>query len=169
MPRLAGVSLVVLALAACSTRTLETPPYSSPAMIEPPQPASIVGQGAYRRETGGHVTCAGYSVALIPDSPRYAHRLEALYGPPAARLMEPAAEVKARSAKLPASPDTVEPFATSTCDANGAFGFPNVPAGGYFLIAHVKQKPATNHVEDYVILERVSLQPGQAADISLAP
>jgi hypothetical protein len=169
MPRLAGVLLVVLALAACSTQSLQTPAYAPPAVVAPPAPASIVGHGAFRRESGGHVTCAGFSVALVADSPSSTRRIEALYGPPAARLMEPVAEVKARSAKLPPSTDAIEPAATSTCDVHGAFGFPSVPSGGYFLIAHVKQKPAQSGVEDYVILERVFLEPGEAADISLAP
>lgn len=169
MLRLAGVSLIALALAACSTQSLQAPVYAPPPVATPPAPASIVGHGAYRRETGSRVTCAGFSVALMPDSPRSTRRIEALYGPPSGRIMEPSAEVKARAAKLGPSPDNVEPIATSACDAHGAFGFPGVPPGGYFLIAHVKQKPAQGGVDDYVILERVYLEPGEAADISLSP
>jgi hypothetical protein len=164
MPRLVGVMLLVFALAACSSRELETPAYG-PVGAFPPAPASIVGQGAYRREGGAWVSCAGYSVALMPDSPGFVHRVEQLYGTPSARLMASVAEVKARSARLPPSP---EPAATSTCDAEGQFRFSGVPAGGYFLIARVKKSTGAR-AEDYVILERLMLDAGATANVSLAP
>jgi hypothetical protein len=83
-------------------------------------------------------------------------------------MMQPIAEVKARSAKLPPSPDTA-PVASTGCDPRGVFTFRGLNPGGYFLLVRVKVKPAPGGAGDYVILQPVDVQPGQNTDIALAP
>jgi predicted small lipoprotein YifL len=165
--RAALIVLSALTLAACGTTGPAYVPPSLPAAPPPPPPpGAIQGHGAFRL-ADGHATCAGFSVALMPDRPRYRARFQALYGS-VGRVMEPVAEVKARSARLPASPDTA-PIASASCDARGEFDFPSVVSDHYFLIMHVKVKPAQIGHDDYVLLQPVNVEPGQTAVVTLAP
>ena len=163
------VALPALALAACGTMNagpsyLPPPPQAPPP--PPPPPGAIQGHGAFRLPDG-RATCAGFSVALMPDLPRYRSRIQALYGS-TGRVMEPVSEVKARSAKLPASPDTA-PIASASCDARGEFAFPSVVSDRYFLIMHVKVRPAQIGHDDYVLLQPVAVSPGETTVVTLAP
>ncbi len=166
--RAALIVLSALILAACGT--MRGPSYPAPPPIAepppPPAPGAIEGHGAFRL-ADGRASCAGFSVALMPDRPRYRARFQALYGS-AGRVMEPVAEVKARSARLPASPDTA-PIASASCDARGEFAFPSVVSDRYFLIMHVKVRPAQIGHDDYVLLQPVNVQPGQTTVVTLAP
>jgi hypothetical protein len=166
--RVALIVLSALTLAACGTTggPAFAPPALPVAPPPPPPPGAILGHGAFRL-ADGRASCAGFSVALMPDLPRYRNRVQALYGS-TGRVMEPVAEVKARSARLPPSPDTA-PIASASCDARGEFGFPSVVSDRYFLIMHVKVKPAQIGHDDYVLLQPVSVQPGQTTVVTLAP
>ncbi len=168
MPRrVAFIALSALTLAACGTTGPSfVPPELAAPPPPPPPPGAIEGHGAFRL-ADGRATCAGFSVALMPDRPRYRARFQALYGS-TERTMEPVSEVKARSAKLPASPDTA-PIASASCDARGEFGFPSVVSDRYFLIMHVKLKPASVGHDDYVLLQPVTVTPGQTTVVTLAP
>jgi predicted small lipoprotein YifL len=166
--RAALIVLSALTLAACGTTGgpsyLPPPPVAAPP--PPPPPGAIEGHGAFRL-ANGRATCAGFSVALMPDRPRYRARFEALYGS-TSRVMEPVAEVKARSARLPASPDTA-PIASASCDVHGEFGFPSVVGDRYFMIMHIKVRPAQIGHDDYVLLQPVVVTPGQTTVVALTP
>jgi len=166
--RVVLIVLSALALAGCASE--RGPSYPAPPPIAepppPPAPGAIEGHGAFRL-ADGRASCAGFSVALMPDRPRYRARFQALYGS-TGRVMEPVAEVKARSARLPPSPDTA-PIASASCDARGEFAFPSVVSDRYFLIMHVKVKPAQIGHDDYVLLQPVGVQPGQTTVVTLAP
>ena len=170
LPRAAVLAIPVLLLAACQSE-LGAPgyPVAPGPQAPPPPPASggIDGTGAFHLSSGGRVSCAGYSVALMPDLARYRRRIVELYGT-TVRAMEPIGEVRDRSTKAPASPDTA-PVASATCDAKGDFQLRGLNPGGYFLLARVKVRPAPAGGGDYVIIEPVDVQPGQIADVSLAP
>ena len=166
--RAALIVLSAMTLAACGT--MGGPAYAPPplpvAPPPPPPPGAILGHGAFRL-ANGRASCAGFSVALMPDLPRYRNRVQALYGS-TGRVMEPVAEVKARSARLPPSPGTA-PIASASCDARSAFSFPSVVSDRYFLIMHVKVKPAQIGHDDYVLLQPVTVNPGQTTVVTLAP
>ena len=166
--RAALIALSALSLAACASQRgpnyPAAPPIGEPS--PPPAPGAIEGHGAFRL-ADGHATCAGFSVALMPDRPRYRARFQALYGS-VGRVMEPVAEVKARSARLPPSPDTA-PIASASCDVRGEFAFPSVVSDRYFLIMHVKVRPAQIGHDDYVLLQPVNVQSGQTTVVTLAP
>jgi hypothetical protein len=165
--RAAALALPALMLAACGT-TLQSPfsPPTPPVRQAPP-PGALRGHGAFRLASGARVSCAGLSVALTPDQPRYRRRVQALYDT-TDQAMEPVGDVKARSARLPPSPDTA-PIASAACDAHGEFSFPALAADDYFVIAHVKVRPPENGNSDYVIMKRVAILPSEATDVSLAP
>jgi hypothetical protein len=163
-------ALPVLLLAACQTLTgagFRPPPPPPAPPPPPPPPGGIDGHGAFRLSQGPRVTCAGFSVALMPDFVRYRRRIEALYGA-TSPVMEPIGEVKARSARLPPSPDTA-PVASTTCDVHGAFSFRGLNPGGYFLLARVRVRPPLAGGNDYVIVQPVDIQPDQNTDVTLAP
>lgn len=156
-----------LLLAACETQ-LGGPAYPpQPPIAAPPSPGAIAGHGAFRMASGQRVTCAGLSVALMPDLPRYRRRIEELYGT-TGRAMATVADVKARSARLAPSPDT-QPINSVACDSVGDFAFPSLAPGGYFMIAHVHVRPADPAHNDYVILLPVSVGSGTTSDAVLGP
>jgi hypothetical protein len=156
----------VVLLAACTTNEV-APVYTPPTPVAPPPPGAIAGHSAFRLASGQRVSCAGYSVALMPDLPRYRRRIQALYGADT-RAMASVPDVKARSAKLPPSPDTA-PIASAACDTHGEFSFQGLRAGTYFLIAHVKVKPADAAHNDYVMLQALAVEAGTTTDIVLGP
>ena len=166
--RATALVLPALLLAACGT-TMHGPAYPPPPvpLPPPPPPGAVEGHGAFHTASGARVTCAGFSVALMPDAARYRRRVLELYNT-TDRAMEPVADVKARSAKLPPSPDTA-PIASASCDAHGEFAFANVVPEAYFLIAHVKVRPAAAGRDDFVVLRWINVPPGASADVSLAP
>lgn len=165
--RLALLLVPALLLAACETNVLGPTYPVPPPVAAPAPPGGIAGHGAFRLASGQRVSCATFSVALMPDLPRYRRRIEGLYGT-TGRRMASVAEVKARSAELPPSPDTA-PLSSAACDAAGDFTFQGLAPGGYFLIAHVKVRPADAAHNDYVILLPVSVGSGTMSDVILGP
>lgn len=140
----------------------------------PPQPvpatalASLFGHGTFRTQAGTTGSCAGYSVALMADTPQTRDRMMALYGS-TGHAMAPISQVKSRSAKLAGGGDDSQLVGSAQCDAHGAFTFTDIPAGSYFLIARVLVSPAREGEQDYVIMRAVNLRRGEARDVALAP
>jgi hypothetical protein len=170
MKRMGAVFGLALTLAACASETprrpAPSPIWEAPSPPPPPPAATVVGHGVYRTRTGARGDCAGLSVALMHDTPSYRQRMIALYGSAEnARLA--VATVKARSARLgPAE----SPLAASvSCDGAGAFVFPDVAAGSYFIIARVKITSIQGASEDLVVMRHLVLAEGETRDVSLAP
>jgi len=149
-----------LALGACST-VQDVAPLPPPA----PSAAVIEGSAVYVTNAGRNVSCAGLSVALMADSAKTQARMMALYGS-ASHAIQSVEVVKARSAGLEAG---AQPLNTAGCNEHGDFVFNDVQPGLYFLIAHVRRLPPGNVPDDFVILQRVSVQPGETRQVHLAP
>ena len=150
-----------LALAACSTAGPIAPP------IAPPTPTTgmIEGSAAFVTSSGRNVSCAGLSVGLMADTAKTQARMLALYGS-ASHAIQPVEVVKARSAGLePGAP----PVNSAPCNDRGEFAFASVQPGLYYLIAHVRRAAGGAEPDDLVILHRVSVQPGEARHVTLAP
>ena len=150
----------VLALGACST-VQEAPPLPPAA----PSAAVIEGSAAYVTNAGRNVSCAGLSVALMADTVKTQNRMLALYGS-AFHAIQSVEVVKARSAGLEAG---AQPVNSAACNEHGAFVFNDVQPGLYYLIAHVRRLPPGAVPDDFVILQRVSVQPGETRQVHLAP
>jgi len=150
-----------LALSACSTAGPIAPPVPTAA----PSVGLIEGTAAYVTETGRHMSCSGLSVALMADTAQTQSRLLALYGS-AAHAIQPVEVVKARSAGLEPG---AAPINSAGCNALGAFVFNDVQPGLYYLIAHVRREPPSAVGDDFVILQRVAVQAGEARRVRLAP
>ncbi len=150
-----------LALGACSTVPVVAPPLPPPV----PTAGSIEGAAAFVTDSGRSVSCAGLSVALMADTPRTQSRMLSLYGS-ASHAIAPVDVVKARSAGLePGAP----PDNSAACNDQGAFSFSDVQPGLYYLIAHVRRQPPGAVPDDFVILQRVAVRPGEARQVHLAP
>ncbi len=149
-----------LALSACSTVQEVAPP-------PPPAPSAAVieGSAAYVTNAGRNVSCAGLSVALMADTAKTQARMLALYGS-ASHAIQSVEVVKARSAGLEAG---AQPLNSAACSEHGDFVFNDVQPGLYFLIAHVRRLPPGAVPDDFVILQRVSVQPGETRQVHLAP
>jgi len=151
-----------LALSACSTTTVPiAPPLPPPA----PSAGSIEGSAAYVTDAGRNVSCAGLSVALMADTAKTQGRMLALYGS-AFHAIQPVEVVKARSAGLEPG---AAPLNSAACDARGDFAFNDLQPGLYYLIAHVRRLPPGAVPDDFVILQRVSIRPGEVRQVHLAP
>ena len=163
MKRILILAAAALALAGCSTTGSEIgPPIPPPAPIAA---ASIVGTGAYVTNAGRNVSCAGQSVALLADTVKMQSRMLALYGS-SSHAISTVEAVKAKSAGLEQS---APPVNSAACDERGAFAFTDVQPGLYYLIARVKRLPASSAADDLVIMQRVSVQPGETRHVHLAP
>jgi len=161
MRNLILLAVATLALAACSTVQESAPPLPPPA----PTTAVIEGSAAYVTNAGRNVSCAGLSVALMADTAKTQARMLALYGS-ASHAIQSVEAVKARSAGLEAG---AQPLNSAACTEHGDFVFNDVQPGLYFLIAHVRRLPPGNVPDDFVILQRVSVQPGETRQVHLAP
>jgi hypothetical protein len=150
-----------LALGACSTTGPVAPPLPPPA----PSVGVIEGMAAFVTESGRHMSCAGLSVALMADTAQTQGRMMTLYGS-AAHAIQPVEVVKARSAGLEPG---AAPVNSAGCNALGAFVFNDVQPGLYYLIAHVRREPPSAVGDDFVILQRVVVQPGEIHRVHLAP
>ncbi len=162
MKRTLILAAAALALAGCST-TSEIGP-----SIPPPAPvgaASIVGTGAYVTNAGRNISCAGQSVALLADTAKMQNRMLALYGSSSHAIL-PVETVKAKSSGLePSEP----PVNSAACNDRGEFTFADVQPGLFYLIARVKRLPANSAADELVIMQRVSVQPGETRHVHLAP
>jgi len=157
--------LLTLGLAGCAdvSPQLEVTPPPAP----PVEFATIAGAAAFHTPAGGYGTCAGRSVLLMPDTPESRSRIIALYGPgPHVVALE--AAVRARQIRLGPPPTSLVAFPTQ-CDPTGRFGFQDLRAGEYFLIARVRVRPAPSGQEDLVILQRLTLRTGEARQVELSP
>ncbi|MFN3815551.1 hypothetical protein [Brevundimonas sp.] len=104
--------------------------------------------------------CAG-SVGLTPETPYTRHRFLNLYGS-LDRAALPASEVRARSVGE-ASADYRGYVRDTTCDAQGRFRFDDLPQGGWFIIAPVRQGSG----ETVVLMRRVQTGPRGAVNVTL--
>jgi len=149
-----------LALSACSTTGPIAP-------LPPPAPttSAIEGSAAYVTNSGRDVSCAGLSVALMADTVKTQERMLALYGS-AFHAIQPVEVVKTRSAGLEPG---AQPVNSAACNDKGHFVFNDVRPGLYYLIAHVRRLPPGEVPDDFVILQRVSVQPGDVRQVHLAP
>jgi hypothetical protein len=150
-----------LVLGACTTTAPIAPPMATPA----PSTGAIEGSAAYVTNSGRNVSCAGLSVALMVDTAQTQARMMTLYGS-VSHAIQPVEVVKARSAGLEAGP---QPINSAACNDKGDFAFSSVQPGLYFLIAHVRRLPPGAVPDDFVILHRVSIQPGETRHVNLAP
>jgi len=149
-----------LALSACSS----VQPVAPPPPVAPTT-GVIEGSAAFVTSAGRDVSCAGLSVALMNDTAQTQSRMLALYGS-ASHAIQPVEVVKARSAGLEAG---APPINSAACNDRGEFVFNAVQPGLYYLIAHVRRLPAGATPDDLVILQRVSVQPGDVRQVHLAP
>ncbi|MBA3999669.1 hypothetical protein [Brevundimonas sp.] len=118
--------------------------------------AVIEGRTAY----GPGYACAG-SVGLTPETPYTRHRFLNLYGS-LDRAALPASEVRARSVGE-ASADYRGYVRDTTCDAQGRFRFDDLPQGGWFIIAPVRQGSG----EPVVLMRRVETGSRGAVSVTL--
>ena len=162
---------LTLAVSACASAPspLSGPSQPQPPFVEP-QPvrfAAIYGNGAYRTRTGGRGSCAGQSVALMGDTPRFRARIIGLSGS-AEHALLPIHVIQTRSAKL--GDGGPSPLVQSVqCDPKGVFEFRGLSAGSYFIIARVHQTQIDHTAADYVDLQHVSVRAGESVDVRLAP
>lgn len=112
-----------------------------------PGAAAVEGRVAYRID-GQDFDCVG-SVGLIPETPYTRHRFLTLYES-LDRAAVPARVVRSRSGGE-ASSDYRAYERSTTCDAQGRFGFEGLPAGGWFVIAPLRAGAG----EPVVVMRRI--------------
>lgn len=136
--------------------------------------ASERGKNAVRgsavlRPAGGEArTCAGATVALLPDSAYTQDRMRRLFGaveqgsndlaPGAARRLEPADPAFARAVR------------TTTCDIRGRFGFSALPDGTWYVTTSVTWRTRGNDPASQAgaaLMQRVVLAGGTVAQVEL--
>jgi len=166
-----------LALAAivggCSTLPPLGRPAFDPAAVEwatMPGTNTLLGN-ARMREPGGELrTCAGATVALVPDSAYTRERMKALYGSVtrgmndmshgAARTVEDAAPLFVKAARL------------STCDIRGGFRFSGLADGIWYVTTSIIWRTHGNDPASQTgaaLMQQIVLQGGQTVSVLLSP
>jgi hypothetical protein len=167
MMRFFAATGLAFTLAACASTEPSVPPPPPPPLGPPMAGATLLGHGAYRTAAGARGSCAGYSVALMADTPQTRERMLTLYGS-TLHAIAPISLVKSRSTKL-AGGDENQLIGSAQCDPAGDFVFNGLAAGSYFVIARVLVAPPVDGERDFVIMRRINLRPAETRDVTLAP
>ncbi len=128
---------------------------------------SINGQAFFQTRGGQPRTCAGLEVSLQPHSTYGDERLTAIYG------STESGYVPALSTRVQFTPDDVKykQFRkTSVCDAQGNFGFSDLPPGKYFITSAIVWTVPGSYVPDGgVLLRSVILLERESKRVILTP
>lgn len=158
MERFLFGALVVLFMPGCALGLRDLTPVEVSVPFDPaaytawqvPGTASVTGKAAVQSKLGGLVSCAGYSVFLMPKSPYFD---------------ETAAIIK--SGRLPdvsslAGPDS--PVRSTRCDGDGNFRFEKLPAAQWYVFTgiHWSSGPASQGRD---LVEPVTTTEGQTTTV----
>jgi hypothetical protein len=162
--------LPLFALAACET--LPTPGPAKPggragggdefAWSTQAGRGSVTGRAVVARY-GRSWTCAGQSVALMPETPSTRTRMQNLYGS-TQHAVRTVAQVRGKTA---GGRDPGQYVRTTRCDANGRFAFRDLPEGGWFVIARIMPAGAADADRALVTMERVATRGGRSVSVKL--
>jgi hypothetical protein len=168
-----------LLLAGCKTLTpsgpaAPPPPPPPPAAIDEfawsqaSGPNAIEGRGVWR-DQGRRFTCAGHSVALMPETTYTRRRIAEIYGSNVHALHQ-VTEVKARSEAAGPGRDLSAYVRNVPCEADGRFVFAGLPDGAWYVIARgaaVAGGAGQGPMEGEVALRRVEKVGGGTAQVRL--
>lgn len=124
---------------------------------------------AVLRPPGGEVrTCAGATVALLPDSAYTRDRLLRLYG----SLERGRNDLAAGNARRiePADPAYARAVRTTTCDIHGRFAFSALPEGIWYVTTSVTWRTRGNDPASQAgaaLMQRVTLKPAGVLKVDL--
>lgn len=133
-----------------------------------PGTGTITGQAFFQTRGGQPRTCAGQSVALVPDSPHTRERIRAFYG---------AGDSGYRPATVPDPkfmPDEqlaiLEFVRMASCDAQGNFEFTALPAGRYYVTTSISWVLPGHYFvsEGGRLMRAVDLDEGEAERVILS-
>jgi hypothetical protein len=158
----------ILAVAACGQfgsqeTALSTPIAPSEVDWARKSGANTVSGTALLNAGGQSHSCAGQSANLIPDSAYARARMTAIFGSEAGGM---------RAASLgPVKFERDDPLYVSTlrtarCDASGAFSFPRVPDGVWYVTSSVKWQ-GNSQVEGGSMMQRIDLRGGRPVKVTL--
>ena len=167
------LSAAALAIAACQTPRTPSPPQPPPSARTSPDVFNrsdmawsaipggnrIDGRIAYRQGSTAY-TCT--VVALIPETPFSARRMQTSYGSSVGAIVA-AEQVRARSTPAPAGFDDFRRDAR--CDGQGRFSFQDLPDGAWFVVAPVR--PVAGSGQQMALMRRVVTRGGRAVSLDL--
>jgi hypothetical protein len=167
--------LVMLALlgAGCATQPGQVTPAVA---FDPAEVAWAAARGrnavrgsAVMRPPGAEArTCAGATVALLPDSRHTRDRLQRLYGA-LDRGSNDLAAGKVRQIEA-ADPGLARVVRTTTCDIHGRFGFSALPDGIWYVTTAVAWRTRGNDPSSQAgaaLMQRLVLGQGVAVQVQL--
>jgi hypothetical protein len=166
--RICWIVAAGLLLAACQT----TKHYEQPLPVPPPPPPPPVNEFAWSVKPGRNAidglavwtrdgkrfSCAGQSVALMPETPYTRNRMVELYGSDE-QAIRTVAEVRAHA--TPQTRDIKAYVRPAQCDNLGAFSYQGLPDGAWFVI--VRASSASG--DEVVALRRVRVSGGATSAV----
>jgi hypothetical protein len=129
---------------------------------------AVRGSAVVRPASGEARTCAGATVALLPDSPYARDRIRRLYGG-TERGSNDLAPGAARQIEAP-DPAFGRAVRTTTCDIHGRFAFSALPDGIWYVTTSVAWRTRGNDPASQVgtaLMQRVVLGGAIAAQVQL--
>ena len=125
---------------------------------------TIKGTSFLRQNGGAVVTCAGYTITLVPET-RYAkERMVAIYGENSEgkTYVAPSLYTKVVDPKEPANYQKL--VKTATCDQQGNFEFDNIVDGKFYLISTVVWR-AGDFPQGAKMMQPISVHNGESKKV----
>ncbi len=128
---------------------------------------TIKGSALIRQSGGGVVTCAGFSVGLLPVTPYSEERLSFLYGGLNSGFRSALLYMQQRDPFEFTDPEYQKLQKETKCDAQGFFKFENLADGEFFVVSTIVWSIG-NVTQGGIIMQRVAVKGGELAEIVLS-
>lgn len=123
---------------------------------------TISGEAFMRKNGGDVVTCAGYDVKLIPDTPYARERMNVEYG----NFFKGYKSYYRNITFSPDDPQYYMAMRQETCSSTGHFKFNNVKSGEYFIVAKVVWY-VSETIQGGSLMQRVIVEGGENKEVIL--
>jgi len=132
---------------------------------------TIEGNALIRLRDGGVVTCAGYTVSLVPVTAYASERMRHIYGSTTRGFRD--LTLNPNIEFLPDTPEYRQFAKEVTCDAQGDFVFRNISDGAFYVVTRITwEVPVSRNVSSWYggyLMQRVTVRGGETKEIVLAP
>ena len=124
---------------------------------------TISGEAFLRQSGGGVVTCAGYEVLLVPETPYAQERIGLIYG----NTIKGYNPLYNRITFTPDYPEYYLSQKRKVCSSTGHFEFKNVKDGTYFVVATVLWNVPNAGYQGGTFMEKITVKDKENYEVIL--
>lgn len=158
-----AVAILIASPTLADDRVTLRSPYDAEAQIIQAGNGGVEGNAFMRTRDGNIVTCAGFAVHLIRDTPYVRERMDALYeGDMNAGFQRQYFDVEFTNT----DPRYADARRSTVCDSSGEFVFTGLADGSYFVNTIVEWRVA-NRLQGGRLMARFEIENGQTKRVVL--